>query len=316
MDGLGIANTIAEHAREGSPSLDESAMVPALSKDGQESNTVDAKVPQTRLRADPVKAQKIGDVSPVVADNSEIPNIGPLPALKEISKHYVSASVVGETEVQPRGIGITDNSLPWRGDYFDSSGRSTSNPAGLTHAHPSSIPSQSSDRNHNEKDVSSLTVFFPDRPAKERGDNWTQDAISPHPSLESTRPTSVPNGSSTSLSQRREAPEYPNYPDQSFRALQFQKYPPPYQPYQPHPLRTRSSHPSQSLSYSSIDGSAVKDLPQVISGAKTVGNTPAQSPGLFSPIPHPRKHTMTDSEDGHFSSTPMLHPTHLVAPKE
>ena len=134
-----------------------------------------------------------------------------------------------------------------------------------------------------------------------------------HPST--IRPTSVPNFQSQNLSRRREGPDYPNYPNQSFRALQDQYHPPPYKPGSSHSSRTRSSHPSQSLSSSSNDFQPMSDTPQLPSGAKTVGNTPAQSPGLFSPAPQPRKRRAGDSDDGR-SGTPMLHPTHQKPPKE
>lgn len=130
-----------------------------------------------------------------------------------------------------------------------------------------------------------------------------------------TRPTSVPNFQSRPLSRRREGPDYPNYPDQSFRALQDQHYPPPYRAVSPRSLRTRSSHPTQNLSYSSSDIQPMGEMPQVTSGAKTVGNTPAQSPGLFSPLFPVKKPWSGDSDDGR-TGTPMLHPTHHKAPKE
>lgn len=131
---------------------------------------------------------------------------------------------------------------------------------------------------------------------------------------ESNRPVSVPNFQSKSLSRRRDGPDYPNYPDQSFKALQNQHYPPPYQPGEPHHLRTRSSHPSQNQSFSSNNEIPARCYPQIPSGAKTVGNTPAQSPGLFTPMLS-KKHWTGESEEKR-SGTPMLHPAHLQAPKE
>ena len=131
---------------------------------------------------------------------------------------------------------------------------------------------------------------------------------------ESNRPVSVPNFQSKPLSRRRDGPDYPNYPDQSFRALQDQHYPPPYQSGEPHHLRTRSSQPYQNPSFSSSDETSARGYPPVPSGAKTVGNTPAQSPGLFAPILS-KKH-WTGEPDETRSATPMLHPAHLQAPKE
>ena len=131
---------------------------------------------------------------------------------------------------------------------------------------------------------------------------------------ESNRPVSVPNFQSKPLSRRRDGPDYPNYPDQSFKALQDQQYPPPYQPGEPHHLRTRSSQPYQNPSFSSRDETSARGYPPVPSGAKTVGNTPAQSPGLFAPILS-KKHRTGESDETR-SDTPMLHPAHLQAPKE
>lgn len=136
----------------------------------------------------------------------------------------------------------------------------------------------------------------------------THTVIGPsNPKSAMTRPTSVPNlnTKSTSGRRRREGPDYPVYPDQSFAALHSQQHP---RPYQPRPLRTRSSHSSQNSSYSSISSRQSRDFPMP-SGAKTMGNTPAQSPGLFSPIlPRGRPDDVT--------RTPTLHPSHLQTPTE
>ena len=136
----------------------------------------------------------------------------------------------------------------------------------------------------------------------------TQTVIGPsNPKSAMTRPTSVPNlnTKSTSGRRRKEGPNYPVYPDQSFAALHSQQHP---RPYQPHPLRTRSSHSSQNSSYSSISSRQSRDFPMP-SGAKTMGNTPAQSPGLFSPtLPRGRSDDVT--------RTPTLHPSHLQTPTE
>lgn len=130
---------------------------------------------------------------------------------------------------------------------------------------------------------------------------------------DTSRPNSVTtHRSEPTYQKRRQVPDHPNYPDQSFAALHSQHYPP---PYRPHPLRTRSSHPSQNLSYSSGASKRSQDLTSMSQGAKTVGNTPAQSPGLFSPTFAPNRPSTEGSEDGQYN-TPLLHPTHLQAPKE
>lgn len=130
----------------------------------------------------------------------------------------------------------------------------------------------------------------------------TTAGIPPEP----TRPTSVPT-----VRRQRDGPEYPSYPNQAFAALQSQHYPP---PYQPHPLRTRSSHPSQ-RSFYSTRSSQGRDGSTVPSGAKTADNTPSQSPSLFTPTFSRNRDSVDDYEDSHYSA-PLLHPTHLQAPKE
>ncbi|KAL9605008.1 MAG: hypothetical protein Q9219_000196 [cf. Caloplaca sp. 3 TL-2023] len=128
------------------------------------------------------------------------------------------------------------------------------------------------------------------------------------------RPTSVPivTSYSSSVRRRRDGPEYPRYPDQSFAALQSQHYP---SSYQPQPLRTRSSHASQNSSFSSIPSRSSRDQIAVVTGAKTVGNTPAQSPSLFSPVYPASRNQVDESEDSQ-TSTPLLHPAHMQTPKE
>lgn len=135
----------------------------------------------------------------------------------------------------------------------------------------------------------------------------TQTVIGPSTTkLPMTRPTSVPNLNTNPASKRRrEGLDYPVYPDQSFAALQSQQHA---RPYQPHPLRTRSSHSSHNSSYSSISSRQSRDF-IMQSGAKTMGNTPAQSPGLFSP-------TLTRGRPDDTTRTPTLHPSHLQTPTE
>lgn len=175
-----------------------------------------------------------------------------------------------------------------------------------------STPGSSPGNNNRHTSPDSVT-------SDDRNTSWkdfaTQTVIGPGFSPESTRPTSVPNFQSKSISRRREGPDYPTYPDQSFKALQSQQYPPPYHPGSPHPLRTRSSHPSQNIPFSSDNPNDISDTPQPSSGAKTVGNTPAQSPGLFSPMFPVRKPWAGESDSGR-ANTPMLHPSHHKEPKE
>ncbi|KAL8947618.1 MAG: hypothetical protein Q9222_006126, partial [Ikaeria aurantiellina] len=128
------------------------------------------------------------------------------------------------------------------------------------------------------------------------------------------RPTSVPTviSSSTSSRKYRDGSEYPRYPDQSFAALQSQYC---MVSSQAQPPRPRSSHPSQNSSFSSIPSQGSRDHISTATGAKTVGSTPAQSPGLFSPVYPAGRSQVEESEDSQ-TSTPLLHPAHMQMPKE
>jgi len=114
---------------------------------------------------------------------------------------------------------------------------------------------------------------------------------------------------STPPSKRRDGPHYPN---QSYAALHTQHY------YPPHIHRANSTHPSHhhsgySVSHISTFGAEYRrDI--MDSGSRTVGNSPASSPGLFtsnSPILRP-----SPQSDDNLYSTPWLHPSHRQAPKE
>lgn len=152
----------------------------------------------------------------------------------------------------------------------------------------------------------------PERHPPVSGDFSTHAVTEPTSNPQLPRPTSVPILNRSTGRRRRDGPEYPTYPDQSFAALQSQHCPPPYQPYR---LRTRSSHPSRGSSYSSSSSTRPRDGPTVPSGPKTAGNTPAQSPGLFTPTISRSKNPGDESEESRYN-TPLLHPTHMQAPKE
>ena len=151
---------------------------------------------------------------------------------------------------------------------------------------------------------------------EENGSSWrdlsTETAINRSFAPGSTRPTSVPNFQS----RRREGADYPTYPNQSFAALHSQIYPPIYSPGLQYTARTRSSNAPHTFSASSTDVQTVnEENPHPNSGSKTVGNTPAQSPSLFTPAFANRAKWAGSSDDGR-SNTPMLHPTYHKAPKE
>ncbi|KAI9934153.1 hypothetical protein MW887_005226 [Aspergillus wentii] len=95
--------------------------------------------------------------------------------------------------------------------------------------------------------------------------------------------------------------DYPVYPDQSYASLQSQVHP----TYQPPFLRPRSSYPSHTEPQTRFPTTRT---------ARTVGNTPVSSPGLFS-VRSPRSTPFGSDDEGRISS-PYLHPTQLQPPKE
>lgn len=149
------------------------------------------------------------------------------------------------------------------------------------------------------QDVNVLSPMS-ERPAPQREASHLTAVSSDSAATIRPAPTSAPLG--------RPRPAYPN---QSFAALQGFQY-----PHRNHPptLRQRSSHPSQILTFSS----AIASLHQ--SGSRTVGNSPAATPGnngLYTPAIAPPAHEDWESPDtpGTYAS-PFLHFTHRQAPKE
>lgn len=199
-----------------------------------------------------------------------------------------------------------------RDDYFSPVVLQNRNVTELSRATSTSTLSSTSDDGliHGRRNSISAPQSPERRPPVSR-ELATHTVMGPTSNPQPPRPTSVPNLTHATGRRRRDGPEYPNYPDQSFAALQSQHYPP---PYPPHRLRTRNSHPSQGSSYSSST-SRSRDGPTMPPGAKTADNTPAQSPGLFTPTASRSKNTGDESEESHYN-TPLLHPTHLQAPKE
>lgn len=193
-------------------------------------------------------------------------------------------------------------------DYF------TSNPADSHRKGPGSIVASLSSRrsspvhpNHAAQSPGKISI--PDvavlSPMSER----------PGPQRESSHMTAESSDSAATLrpistSAALHGRPRPAYPNQSFSALQGFQY-----PHRNHPptLRQRSSHPSQILTFSS----AIASLHQ--SGSRTVGNSPAVTPGngLFTPAVAPPAHEDWESPDtpGTYAS-PFLHFTHRQAPKE
>jgi serine/threonine protein kinase len=98
----------------------------------------------------------------------------------------------------------------------------------------------------------------------------------------------------------------PKYPNQAFSALQQQRYPP---PHLPPTLRTKTHHPAQPGDFRQAINALHK------TGARTADNTPAVTPGLFTPSVPPEQSNLGPDEHGFYAS-PFLHYTHRQAPKE
>ncbi|BCR83750.1 putative serine/threonine protein kinase [Aspergillus chevalieri] len=97
------------------------------------------------------------------------------------------------------------------------------------------------------------------------------------------------------------APEYPVYPDQSYASLQTQVHP----TYQPPLLRSRPQQTHHDIRSRLAQSRA----------ARTAGNTPLSSPGLFSfKSPRPVSSTPVATDNGTRVSSPYLHPTQLQPP--
>ena len=237
-----------------------------------------------------------------IAPGSSIPKVGHI----ETPLSEPSATVQNQTK-QSTYENDTNKTISYDVDYF-----ATQLPAAHDFANPGSTNSPGSHSDNSFVDATGPTSLDPY--ISQRKDSLQHQAGSTSYSR-NPRPTSVPNFQHSHTSRRREGPDYPKYPDQSFKALENQRHPPSHRPSSPHPVRTRSSHLSQSSSVSLSDSQASGDLPRVASGAKTVGNTPAQSPGLFTPTLSSRGHRQKDTEERR-SNTPMLHPTHQKPPKE
>lgn len=117
--------------------------------------------------------------------------------------------------------------------------------------------------------------------------------------------TATAPGGASATSQLR-----PAFPNQSYAALHSQQYPVRQHP--PPVLRQRSSHPGQILTFTSAFASIHQ------SGTKTVGNSPAVTPGngLFSSNTAPPTKDYESPETPGTYASPCLHFTQRQAPKE
>lgn len=246
------------------------------------------------------------DLPAVEEDQMRTPKLEQPPLAIESLASKLSEPVQNDDQQSYRGLGDEDIIMSRHPEYFLQKILQDSVVADISRT-PSSSNVSSTGLSGSTHSPSS-TAVSPDS----RASAW-KDYMPPY-NPESNRPVSVPNFKTKTLSPRRDGPDYPSYPDQSFKALQNQHHPPPYQPGESHHEETRPPHPPQNTSFPSSGETYARGYPPLPSGAKTVGNTPAQSPGLFTPT-LTKKHWSGEPDDSR-SGTPMLHPAHLQAPKE
>ena len=116
------------------------------------------------------------------------------------------------------------------------------------------------------------------------------------------------------ITSQRSQHDYPQFPNQAYAALQSQLHPSPHPP----SYRARSTNPSEYTSFSAVATPLHHPQARLVTepGSKTAGNSPAGSPGLFTPTASPiRPNLHSFDEDGSYA-TPYLHYTHRQAPKE
>ncbi len=300
--------SIGEHASKESPSPGRMPIIPPPSANMVRPNVKNAgdvdPIPEGQSQTiEPEDAKKV----PPSTTEIHVPNSGPPSPAPATMSAAEQKEPQAQSKVEDVGTSISEGS-----DYFAPKTPESSNVTDFAQNTVPTSSASSQDYSTASKPQYSLTG----NGREENGSSWrdlsTETAINRSFAPGSTRPTSVPNFQS----RRRDGADYPTYPNQSFAALHSQIYPPIYSPSLQYRARTRSSNPPHNFSASSTDVQAVnKDNQHPNSGSKTVGNTPAQSPSLFSPAFANRAKWAGGSDDGR-SNTPMLHPTHHKAPKE
>ncbi|KAK2749661.1 hypothetical protein FQN57_005883 [Myotisia sp. PD_48] len=185
----------------------------------------------------------------------------------------------------------------------------------LLHRFPHRPHSSTTSRHSSANTSSSSLPSLLDQPGSEAGLPGPRSKTENTPFPPKATPETHQNAPLTSLSEvpsQMPSQDLPNYPNQSYAMLQQQVHP---SFYKPSTLRTRSSYPSHSdfTSQSSVL-SWIRDPIGRKQSARTAGNTPISSPGLFSPRTATSSPSF-DPEDGRSRPSP-LHPTHMQEPKE
>ncbi|KAI9664516.1 MAG: hypothetical protein M1821_005962 [Bathelium mastoideum] len=201
--------------------------------------------------------------------------------------------------------------LPYHTHANQSTGSISSQPAQSQSVPPPSILAESVASGALGITRPSSTCFdHHGRPTVQRDLSSTSTASTATVTAASYDPASFPT-----VSHKRPRQDYPQYPNQAYAALQSQLHP---SPHPPPPLRARSAHPSDYTSFSAAATPLHHPQARLVTepGSKTAGNSPAGSPGLFTPTPSPIRSNVQQFDDDGSYTTPYLHYTHRQAPKE
>ncbi|KAL1612549.1 hypothetical protein SLS60_000776 [Paraconiothyrium brasiliense] len=236
------------------------------------------------------------------ADNtprSEVPSVSD--AVNDALLHHVSPLDAEPSYFSPQPLRVLPSKLPHANPSTEPSPtgcdtaldppRSSSFASSWRATGPSPVPPSDVDRPPYQRDISSTSTA----------------------SVATVRANSVDAAHAYPPPQPRDGPVYPN---QSYAALQMQQH----STHAPYILRAKSSQPAHHSGYS-MSHISTFGLPGehhrgglMDTGSRTVGNSPASSPGLFSPN-EPRLRHNEQSDDNLYSG-PWLHYTHRQAPKE
>jgi serine/threonine protein kinase len=183
-------------------------------------------------------------------------------------------------------------------------------PSAIPRSNPSSDSSPTSGKDHSNPLLHTPSPALgeqADRPTFLRDLSSTSTA-----SVATVRANSLDSFPASTPPPLRDGPQYPN---QSYAALQSQQYP---TPHVPNILRAKSSHPTHHPGYSmshistfGLSGEHQRDV--MDTGSRTVGNSPASSPGLFTAAGPPLRRSQPSDDS---ISTPWLHYTHRQDFKE
>lgn len=254
----------------------------------------------------PITTQHQPQPAPVASTDGEADSTprSELPSVSEAVNHtlrqHASAHDPEPSYFSPQPLRVLPTQITHPNSSTEPSPEPTGTPSGLNPPRPSSLASS-------WRPTARPPVFLPDgdRPPYQRDLSSNSTA-----SIATVRANSVDAAHAYLPPPPRDGPVYPN---QSYAALQTQQHP----SHVPYILRAKSSQPAHHSGYSlshisSFGLPSYRDI--MDTGSRTVGNSPASSPGLFSPNEPQLRHTEPSTDN--LYSGPWLHYTHRQAPKE